>query len=63
MIEEVIVPTLREHLPSKSSKLQLLETIIFNKPAKISNTLNWYQDIAYFPLKPNNQIAICVVVR
>ena len=63
MIEEVIVPTLREHLPSKSSKLQLLETIIFNKPAKISNTLNWYQDIANFHLKPNNQIAICVVVR
>jgi hypothetical protein len=58
MIEEVIVPTLREQLPSKSSKLQLLETIIFNKPAKISNTLNWHQDVAYFPLKPNNQIAI-----
>ena len=58
LIEEVIVPTIREKLPSKSSKLQLLETIIFNKPAKISNTLNWHQDVAYFPLKPNNQIAI-----
>jgi len=58
LIEEVIVPVLRKQLPSKSSKLQLLETIIFNKPAKISNTLNWHQDVAYFPLKPNNQIAI-----
>ena len=60
MIEEVIVPVLREQLPSKSSKLQLLETIIFNKPAKISNTLNWHQDVAYFPLKPNNQIAVWI---
>jgi ectoine hydroxylase-related dioxygenase (phytanoyl-CoA dioxygenase family) len=58
LIEEVIVPVLREQLPSKSAKLQLLETIIFNKPAKISNTLNWHQDVAYFPLKPNNQIAV-----
>ena len=58
IIEEVIVPELRKKLPSKTSKLQLLETIIFNKPAKISNTLNWHQDVAYFPLKPNNQIAV-----
>lgn len=38
--------------------LQLLETIIFNKPYEISNTLHWHQDVAYFPLKPNNQIAV-----
>jgi ectoine hydroxylase-related dioxygenase (phytanoyl-CoA dioxygenase family) len=38
----------------------LLETIVFNKPAEISNTLNWHQDVAYFPLKPNNQIAIWI---
>lgn len=60
LIEEIIVPSLREYLPSRSSKLQLLETIIFNKPAMISNTLNWHQDVAYFPLKPNNQIAVWI---
>ena len=39
-------------------RLQLLETIVFNKPPQISNTLNWHQDVAYFPLQPNNQIAV-----
>ena len=39
-------------------RLQLLECIVFNKPPIISNTLNWHQDVAYFPLKPNNQIAV-----
>ena len=38
--------------------MQLLETIIFNKPYETSNTLHWHQDVAYFPLKPNNQIAV-----
>ena len=46
-----------EALPSVR-RLQLLECIIFNKPPLISNTLNWHQDVAYFPLKPNNQIAV-----
>ncbi|MEK9990444.1 MAG: phytanoyl-CoA dioxygenase family protein [Halieaceae bacterium] len=46
-----------EALPS-IRRLQLLECIIFNKPPLISNTLNWHQDVAYFPLKPNNQIAV-----
>ena len=36
----------------------MLETIIFNKPFEVSNTLHWHQDVAYFPLKPNNQIAV-----
>ena len=36
----------------------MLETIIFNKPYEVSNTLHWHQDVAYFPLKPNNQIAV-----
>lgn len=58
LINSCIVPTLRTYFPERTKKLQLLETIIFNKPAKISNTLNWHQDVAYFPLKPNNQIAI-----
>jgi hypothetical protein len=39
-------------------RLQLLEVIVFNKPPQISNTLNWHQDVAYFPLEPNNQIAV-----
>ena len=38
--------------------LQLLEVIVFNKPPTISNTLNWHQDVAYFPVKPNNQVAV-----
>lgn len=46
-----------ETLPSVR-RLQLLECIIFNKPPLISNILNWHQDVAYFPLKPNNQIAV-----
>ena len=36
----------------------MLEPIIFNKPYEVSNTLHWHQDVAYFPLKPNNQIAV-----
>ena len=41
-------------------KIQLLETIIFNKPFEVSNTLHWHQDVSYFPLKPNNQIAVWI---
>ena len=37
-----------------------METIIFNKPSKLSNTLNWHQDVAYFPVEPNNQIAVWI---
>jgi ectoine hydroxylase-related dioxygenase (phytanoyl-CoA dioxygenase family) len=58
MINDCIVPTLRGKLGKAAERLQLLETIIFNKPPKISNTLHWHQDVAYFPLKPNNQIAV-----
>jgi hypothetical protein len=60
LINNVIIPTLRKEFPDKTKKLQLLETIIFNKPPKISNHLNWHQDVAYFPLKPNNQIAVWI---
>lgn len=60
LIGEVIVPVLRKNFPAEAKRLQLLETIIFNKPAKISNTLNWHQDVAYFPLNPNNQIAVWI---
>ena len=42
------------------AKLQLLETIIFNKPLAASNKLHWHQDVSYFPLKPNNQIAVWI---
>jgi ectoine hydroxylase-related dioxygenase (phytanoyl-CoA dioxygenase family) len=60
LINKNIVPTLRKEFPERTKKLQLLETIIFNKPPLISNTLNWHQDVAYFPLKPNNQIAVWI---
>ena len=58
LINTCIVPTLRDKISDRSNRLQLLETVCFNKPAKISNTLHWHQDVAYFPLKPNNQIAV-----
>ncbi len=63
LITEKLVPYLIEFIPScypdiKQKRIQLLETIVFNKPPKTSNTLNWHQDVAYFPLKPNNQIAV-----
>ena len=60
LINESIIPVLRKKIPSRTFRLQLLETIIFNKPAEISNTLNWHQDVAYFPLKPNNQLAVWI---
>lgn len=60
LITEYIVPILRKQFPEKTKRLQLLETIIFDKPGKISNTLNWHQDVAYFPLNPNNQLAVWI---
>jgi ectoine hydroxylase-related dioxygenase (phytanoyl-CoA dioxygenase family) len=59
-IKNTLAPKVREILPNSIQKLQLLETIIFNKPYEKSNTLHWHQDVAYFPLKPNNQIAIWI---
>ena len=56
-INNKIVPNVKK-IFGESCYLQLLETIIFNKPYEKSNTLHWHQDVAYFPLKPNNQIAI-----
>ena len=58
MIVEQIVPLLRTRLGKRANRLQLLETIIFNKPPTQNNALHWHQDVAYFPLKPNNQIAV-----
>lgn len=55
-ITESVIPAVNKAI--KVDRLQLLECIIFNKPAQTSNTLNWHQDVAYFPLKPNNQIAV-----
>jgi ectoine hydroxylase-related dioxygenase (phytanoyl-CoA dioxygenase family) len=56
LIQNKIVPFVKEI--SKKNQIQLLETIIFNKPYETSNTLHWHQDVAYFPLKPNNQVAV-----
>lgn len=58
VIKNHIVPTLREELGVRAKRLQLLETIIFNKPPTKDNYLHWHQDVAYFPLKPNSQIAV-----
>ena len=40
-----------------NERLRLLESIVFNKPAKKAGLLHWHQDVSYFPLEPNNQIA------
>jgi len=58
IMTDAIIPKLRRIFKGKIDKIQLLETIIFNKPYENSNILHWHQDVAYFPLKPNNQIAI-----
>lgn len=63
IIQARIVPYLAKLIKAASPeidkpRLQLLEVIVFNKPPQISNVLNWHQDVAYFPLKPNNQIAV-----
>ncbi len=42
------------------AELRLLETIIFNKPPGVSNTLGWHQDVSYFALEPNNQLAVWI---
>lgn len=39
------------------SQLRLLESIVFNKPPQKAGLLHWHQDVSYFPLEPNNQIA------
>ena len=58
LITNHLVPLLRAELGARANRLQLLETIIFNKPPTKDNTLHWHQDVAYFLLKPNNQIAV-----
>ena len=56
LINNKIVPFVKKICNKK--EVQLLETIVFNKPFQTSNTLHWHQDVAYFPLKPNNQVAV-----
>ena len=58
LIETVITPIVKNRLGQRITKLQLLESIIFNKPATKDNVLHWHQDVAYFPLKPNDQFAV-----
>lgn len=57
-INNKIKPLVRKIIGNEKAYLQLLETIVFNKPYEHSNTLHWHQDVAYFPLKPNNQLAV-----
>jgi ectoine hydroxylase-related dioxygenase (phytanoyl-CoA dioxygenase family) len=58
LIRDVLVPFLKNNFRKKIKKLLLLETIIFKKPPVKTNTLHWHQDVAYFPIKPNNQLAV-----
>jgi len=60
LINKHITSLMRKTFKDKIKKLQLLETIIFSKPLETSNILHWHQDVSYFPLKPNNQIAIWI---
>ncbi|ABM79071.1 Hypothetical protein P9303_23361 [Prochlorococcus marinus str. MIT 9303] len=60
LIYKKIAPFIASFLDAnkKVELLQLLEVIVFNKPPQKSNVLNWHQDVAYFPVKPNNQVAV-----
>jgi len=63
LINRRIVPFLADFIDQTSFgrlpvQLQLLETIVFNKPPQKGTTLNWHQDVAYFPVEPNNQVAV-----
>lgn len=62
MIENV-VPVIRQHFTNDDGtplRLQLLETIVFNKPPEVGALLQWHQDASYYPLKPNNQVAVWI---
>ncbi len=58
LIKEAVVPFVKDNFGYRIKKLALLETIVFNKPNLPDNTLHWHQDVAYFPLSPNNQLAV-----
>ncbi len=45
---------------SLGKDIRLLETVIFNKPPGDSTVLHWHQDVSYFALEPNNQIAVWI---
>jgi ectoine hydroxylase-related dioxygenase (phytanoyl-CoA dioxygenase family) len=51
------LPNLIKEL-SGGTEIRLLEIVVFNKPPGQSNVLRWHQDVAYFPLEPNNQFAV-----
>jgi hypothetical protein len=60
LIVQNIVPTIREHFSNDNGsklRLQLLETIVFNKPPEVGKFLSWHQDASYYPLQPNIQVA------
>jgi ectoine hydroxylase-related dioxygenase (phytanoyl-CoA dioxygenase family) len=45
---------------AQSGPIRLLESVIFNKPPGRGRVLRWHQDVSYFPLEPNNQIAVWI---
>ena len=50
-----VTPKIKKIVGKKGHKIQLLETIIFNKPYAISNFVQWHQDASTWPLKPNDR--------
>ena len=43
--------------PLTGKPLRLLESIVFNKPPQKAGLLHWHQDVSYFPLEPDDQLA------
>jgi len=63
LMVENVAPIIRQHFTNDDGttlRLQLLETIVFNKPPQVGALLQWHQDASYYPLKPNNQIAVWI---
>lgn len=40
--------------------IRLLETVVFDKPPGRGRVMRWHQDVSYFPLEPNNQVAVWI---
>jgi len=58
-----VVPVIRQHFTNDDGtplRMQLLETILFNKPPTAGALLQWHQDASYYPLKPNKQVAVWI---
>ena len=52
VLNSINFKNLFNELSLHNNKITLLETIIFDKPPKVSGDLHWHQDTSYFPLLP-----------